>query len=65
MNEYVKIIRDAIDPSLPLGIGDLPYKNKTNDNQILDISSLQKDTGFQPKYTFEQGIKNTIDYFKN
>ena len=65
MNEYVKIIRDAIDPSLPLGIGDLPYKNKTIDNQILDISSLQKDTGFQPKYTFEQGIKNTIDYFKN
>lgn len=65
MNEYVKIIRDAINPSLPLGIGDLPYKNKTIDNQILDISSLQKDTGFQPKYTFEQGIKNTIDYFKN
>lgn len=65
MNEYVKIIRDTIDSSLPLGIGDLPYKNKTIDNQILDISTLQKDTGFQPKYTFEQGIKKTIDYFKN
>ena len=65
MNEYVKIIRDAINPSLPLGIGDLPYKNKTIDNQILDISSLRKDTGFQPQYTFEQGIKKTIDYFKH
>ena len=65
MNEYVQIIRDAINPALSLGIGDLPYKNKTIDNQILDISSLQKDTGFQPKYSFEQGIKRTIDYFKN
>ena len=65
MNEYVKIIRDAINPSLPLGIGDLPYKNKTIDNQILDISSLRKDTGFQPQYTFEKGIKKTIDYFKH
>ena len=65
MNEYVKIIRDAINPSLPLGIGDLPYKNKTIDNQILDISLLQEDTGFQPQYSFEQGIKKTIDYFKH
>ena len=29
-----------IDPTLPLGIGDIPYKNKTIDNQILDISEL-------------------------
>ena len=65
MSEYVKIIRDHIDESLPLGIGDLPYKNKTIDNQILDISSLQQDTGFQPKVTFEQGIIKTIDYFKS
>lgn len=65
MNEYVKIIRDAINPSLPLGIGDLPYKNKTIDNQILDISSLREDTGFQPKYSFEEGIKKTIDYFRH
>lgn len=65
MNEYVKIIRDAINPSLPLGIGDLPYKNKTIDNQILDITSLKEDTGFVPKYSFEKGIKKTIDYFKH
>ena len=64
MNEYVRIIRNAINPSLPLGIGDLPYKNKTIDNQILDISSLQEDTGFQPKYSFEEGIQKTIDYFR-
>lgn len=65
MAEYVKILRDKIDPSLPLGIGDLPYKNKTIDNQVLDISALKADTGFTPRYTFEQGIDLTINYFKH
>ena len=64
MVEYVKIIRDKIDPTLPLGIGDKPYKNKTIDNQIMDISELIADTGFAPRYTFEQGIEETINYFK-
>jgi len=65
MAEYVRILRDKIDPELPLGIGDLPYKNATIDNQILDISELTADTNFRPKYTFEQGIEQTISYFKN
>jgi len=64
MAEYVKILRDKIDPNLPLGIGDLPYKNKTIDNQILDITALKADTGFAPRYTFEQGIELTLQYFK-
>lgn len=65
MCEYVKLLRDKINPSLPLGIGDMPYKNKTIDNQILDISELKADTGFCPRYSFEQGIDLTINYFKN
>lgn len=65
MAEYVKILRDKINPSLPLGIGDLPYKNKTIDNQVLDITALKADTGFAPRYTFEQGIELTINYFKH
>jgi len=64
MVEYVKIIRDKINPALPLGIGEKPYKNKTIDNQIMDITELVSDTGFAPHYTFEQGIEQTINYFK-
>ena len=65
MADYVNIIRDKINPSLPLGIGDLPYKNKTIDNQILDISTLKADTGFTPQFSFEQGIELSINYFKH
>ena len=29
-----------------------------------DISELQKDIGFEPRYTFEDGIKETINWFE-
>lgn len=66
MNEYVEIIRRIINPDLPLGIGDLPYKNPNKiDNQMMDISALKRDTDFSPHVSFEEGISKTIDYFRN
>ena len=65
MKNYVTTIRDYINPSLPLGIGDLPYKNPEKvDNQILDIDELVCDTGFKARIPFEEGIKKTIDFYK-
>jgi len=63
--DYVTIIRDMIDPKAALNIGVLPYKNETIDNQILNISKLQKDTGFKTNFNFEKGIIDTINYFRN
>lgn len=64
LHEYFEITRDAIDPSLPLGIGELPY----NPNQVMhlqaDLSALESDTYFTPRYSFEEGIKITIDSYK-
>lgn len=65
MNEYVEIIHQKINPDLPLGIGELSYKNPNKiDNQIMDISALKKDTGFYAKTSFEDGISKTIEYFR-
>ena len=64
MRRYVETIRDIINPSLPLGIGDIPYKNPDKiDNQMMDIKELKK-IGFKPLYDFETGINQVIDYFK-
>jgi nucleoside-diphosphate-sugar epimerase len=64
LKEYIIMIRDVIDPALPLGIGDKEYE----DNQIMhlcaDISSLTGDTGFVPEISFEEGIRSTIEWFK-
>ncbi len=62
LREYVEILRDVIDHGLPIGFGELDY----SPNQVMflqaDISSLQYDTGYNPNYSFEDGIKETIGY---
>lgn len=65
LSEYFQIIRDKIDPTLPLGIGELPYP----DNQVMylqaDLTPLTNDTGFTPKTSFEEGIQITIDSYRD
>ncbi len=62
--EYIYIIRDIIDKNLPVGIGEREYAA----NQVMylcpDISRLENDTGFIPKISFEQGIAETIDWYR-
>ena len=57
---YVEIIYKLIKPNVPLIFGDKPYA----ENQIMflqaDISDLKRDTGFQPKISFEEGIKKIL-----
>lgn len=65
MRDYLELIKDLIDPSLKLGIGELPYKNPTIDNQVLDIAELTEDTGFMAITSFEEGIKQQINWIKN
>jgi nucleoside-diphosphate-sugar epimerase len=61
LRKYVETIQQLINPAAPLGIGELPYKNGKIDNQIIDISALAHDTGFQPQIDFNEGIKRTIE----
>lgn len=61
--EYVRAIRDAIDPALALGIGALPYAKNQAMFLGADIRSLTEDTGFLPSTSFEDGIKRTIEAF--
>ena len=64
LREYFECIRDYIDPLLPLGIGDKQYSNEQIMYLCADISVLTKDTGFVPEYSFEAGIKETINWAK-
>lgn len=60
--EYVKEIRDIIDPDLSLGIGELDYKYPQLMSSCVDITELRNDTGFIPTINFTEGIKRTIKY---
>lgn len=65
LREYVEILRDEIDKDLPLGIGDIPYGDKQVMHLCADIDNLVEDTGFKTQYSFEDGIKETIEWCKD
>lgn len=62
--EYINILKDNINPDAELGIGDIPYGEKQVMYLCADISALREDTGFVPQTTFEEGIKNTINWMR-
>ncbi len=62
LRDYITEMRDAIDPSLPLGFGEVPYSDKQVMHLEADISDLTKDTGFKPEVSFGEGIRETIEY---
>ena len=65
LKDYIRDMRDAIDPSLSLGFGEVPYSDKQVMHLEADISDLTRDTGFKPSVSFEDGIRETIEYVKN
>lgn len=64
LREYIEIIRDEIDPKLPLGFGEVEYSPKQVMHLCADISELTEDTGFTPQVSFEEGARRTIEYVR-
>lgn len=65
LKQYVETIKNIINPSAKVGIGNIPYAP----NQVMmlcaDITDLKKDVGFEPDYSFDEGILETINWWKN
>jgi len=64
LREYITAIRDAVDPALDIGFGEVDYYPGQVMYLCADISALQKDTGFAPDYTFEEAVKETVKWYK-
>ena len=64
LREYIETIGASIDPSLPLGIGEVPYSK----NQVMylcaDVTDIINDLNYKYKYDFKTGIKETIEWVK-
>jgi nucleoside-diphosphate-sugar epimerase len=65
IKHIAETIRDMIDPSLPLGIGDIPY----NRDQIMLLQGsprrFQTKTGWKPKFSLEGGLERTVMWYKS
>lgn len=64
LRDYILKMAELTGASEP-GIGIRPYPEGAVTNLCADTESLMKDTGFVPKYTFEEGIKETIAWLKS
>lgn len=62
LREYIYAIRDAVDPALDIGIGEIDYYPNQVMHLEADISNLTADTGFVPQYSFEEGIRETVQW---
>lgn len=65
LKDYIVRIRDIINPELELGIGDVPSLSDKAFSSCVNIYELVKDTGFEPKVSFEEGINKTIEYYRS
>lgn len=64
VREVAERIRDLIDPSLPLGFGELPYANGQTMRLEADVSRLRDATGWRPKVSLEEGLRATVEWYR-
>lgn len=63
--DYIREIRDAVNPGIEIDFGAIPYANRQVMHLQADISELQRDTGFVPETSYEEGILKTVQWIKN
>ena len=61
--EYICTICAEIDSNIQPDLGAIPYSSKQVMYLGADISKLNRDTGFEPEYSFKDGIKETIRWW--
>ena len=64
LRDYFEMLRDAVDPLLPLGLGEIPYPPNQVMHLEADISALSRDTGFMPATPFEMGIRQVVEQYR-
>jgi nucleoside-diphosphate-sugar epimerase len=57
-------IRDAIDPKLPLGLGEVPFRSDQVMHLEADIGRLRAATGWSPETDLNEGLRRTIAWFR-
>jgi len=65
LRNYIEIIHKKIDLSVPLGIGEVPYDCEIIPSSCIDLNDIRRDTGFEPKVGFEEGISRVINTLRN
>ena len=61
---FISDIRDAIDPTIELHLGEVPFNGVCLPDEEFDCTKLQNDTGYKAEVPFSLGIRNTIGWLR-
>ena len=64
LREIIVKIRDAIDPALALGFGEVPYRPDQVMHLEADIGAFSAATGWRPTISLDQGIGATTAWHR-
>lgn len=64
LKRFIVKIRDAVDPSIPLHLGAVPFNGISLPASVFDCSSLCRDTGYRPRVPFETGIREAVGWLR-
>lgn len=64
VKSIVERVRDLIDPKLPIGFGEMPYRSDQIMHLQADISRLNKATGWLPNVSLDQGLERTVTWYR-
>ena len=64
LREIITTVRDAVDPSLPLGFGELPYRPDQVMHLEADVSRLSHATGWAPAIPLADGLRGVVAHHR-
>lgn len=64
LRDIVFLIRDLIDPTLPLGFGDVAYRPDQVMHLEADISRIVRQMSWQPSVPLKEGLTFTVEWWK-
>ena len=65
LKDYINSMHMLVNNNCKISFGTIPYYEHQAMNLVADVSNLKKDTGFEPTYTFEEGIIDLVGIIKN
>jgi len=64
IRSIAEMARDMIDPALPLGFGEIPYRTDQVMHLEANIDRLTRDTGWRPQVPLETGVRLLLEWVK-
>ena len=65
LRSTIEYLRDLIDPSLPLGFGEVKYRSDQVMLLQANVSSLCRETNWRPRVSLFEGLRETVEWYKD